>query len=375
MQIRSAKLINFRNYKQLELDFSDRVNIFIGDNGQGKTNLLEAIYLLTSGQSFRDITDINTLKSNSDLDSKSLLLCNLTKETKEFMIKIILSEKKHIKVNDKLVQTKFLNAHFPTIVFSPDSLEIIKSGSEKRRLLIDQALTLKSENNATLLMDYKRALKTRNRILKDLKEEKQPLLVTMKLLEALHESFIPLAVDVSMSRIQYLKELEKDFNNAIQYILRDKNVDISVDYVISKENHKNSAKNQVTEAIQKRVKELLSAELSTGMTLVGPQRHDINFKFNQNDSRFYCSQGQQRAIILSFKVAQIMNYKKSFGFYPLLLLDDVLSELDMTKQSALISFLHEIKTQVFLTTTDVNLPHLFSMDPLKVFKIKEGQIV
>ncbi len=256
MQIRSAKIINFRNYNQIELDFSDRVNIFIGDNGQGKTNLLESLNLLTSGQSFRDITDINTLKKNSDLSSKSFLFCSLRKDTKDFSIKMVLSEKKVITVNDKQVQTKFLNAHFPTIVFSPDSLETIKSGSEKRRLLIDQALALKSENNSALLLDFKRALKTRNRILKDLKEEKQNYQVTMKLLEALHESFINLAVNVTMSRIQYLNEIEKDFNNAIQYILRDENVDISVDYLISKENHKNSAKNQVTEAIQKRVKEL-----------------------------------------------------------------------------------------------------------------------
>lgn len=375
MQLQSAKIQNFRNYKFLELQFSEHLNIFIGDNGQGKTNLLEAIYLTTSGESFRDIEDYLTLKNSSEINATTRIRGLYLKNQKTFLTEINLNEKKRILVNEKLSSSRILKKEFPSIVFSPDSLEVIKESSDKRRQLIDQSLSLRSESYPKVLADYRKILKMRNRVLKEKKEERQSLTETEELLAALGKPFLELATNVTLSRINFITELHNDFNNAIQYILGSKNVDISVDYWISKEKLIKASWDQIYHLIQKRMNELLSAELSTGVTLVGPQRHDINFIFNQKDSRFYCSQGQQRAIILSFKVAQIMNYKKNFGYYPLLLLDDVLSELDIQKQSALVSFLHEVRTQVFLTTTDVNLPNLFRMDSLKVFKIKEGQIV
>ncbi|MBO9668387.1 MAG: DNA replication and repair protein RecF, partial [Bdellovibrio sp.] len=117
------------------------------------------------------------------------------------------------------------------------------------------------------------------------------------------------------------------------------------------------------------------AELSSGTSLVGPHKHDIVFLYGGKDSRFFCSQGQQRAIILSFKMAQIVYHRKAHGTYPVLMLDDVLSELDKAKRDALITFLHEINTQIFVTTTDFTLPESFSLDQLSVVRIKDGQIL
>jgi DNA replication and repair protein RecF len=127
--------------------------------------------------------------------------------------------------------------------------------------------------------------------------------------------------------------------------------------------------------IEKRQKELLDAELSSGVSLVGPHKHDLRFLYGQKDSRFYCSQGQQRAIILSFKMAQIVYHRKVHGVYPLLLLDDVLSELDKNKRDALIAFLHEINTQTFITTTDFTLPESFHLKEISVIRINDGKIV
>lgn len=124
--------------------------------------------------------------------------------------------------------------------------------------------------------------------------------------------------------------------------------------------------------IQKRSLELRTAELQSGTSLIGPHKHDIKFLYGQNDSRFYCSQGQQRAIILSFKMAQIVYHRKAHGIYPVLMLDDVLSELDKTKRDALITFLHEIKTQIFVTTTDFELPTSFTLDQTQVFQVQNG---
>ena len=129
------------------------------------------------------------------------------------------------------------------------------------------------------------------------------------------------------------------------------------------------------EALRNRMKELAHAELKSGISLVGPQKHDVIFLYNGKDSRFFCSQGQQRTIILAYKMAQIVYHQKIHGFYPLLLLDDVLSELDLLKQESLISTLNQTETQTFVTTTDVSLLSKLSMSKASVFKIKNGQII
>jgi DNA replication and repair protein RecF len=126
--------------------------------------------------------------------------------------------------------------------------------------------------------------------------------------------------------------------------------------------------------LHKRLLELRDAELASGASLVGPQKHDIFFLYGQKDSRFYCSQGQQRAIILSFKMAQIVYHRRVHGFYPALMLDDVLSELDEGKKTALINFLQEINTQIFITTTDLLLPGNFALENSAVMTVKNGAL-
>jgi DNA replication and repair protein RecF len=124
--------------------------------------------------------------------------------------------------------------------------------------------------------------------------------------------------------------------------------------------------------MKKRAQELLSAELSSGISLVGPQKHDVIFLYSGNDSRFFSSQGQQRSIILAFKMAQIVYHYRVNGFYPVLLLDDVLSELDQTKQSSLVLALNEIQTQTFLTSTDIEVLKKLNIDRSSVFKVQNG---
>jgi DNA replication and repair protein RecF len=132
---------------------------------------------------------------------------------------------------------------------------------------------------------------------------------------------------------------------------------------------------EINEMTHKRMMGLRDAEFATGASLVGPQKHDIIFLYGQKDSRFYCSQGQQRAIILSFKMAQIVYHRRVHGFYPALMLDDVLSELDESKRTALINFLHEINTQIFITTTDLSLPQSFALENYSVMEVKNGEVL
>jgi DNA replication and repair protein RecF len=151
-------------------------------------------------------------------------------------------------------------------------------------------------------------------------------------------------------------------------------VDISVDYVISQKNHLHSTAQQLYDTMSQRAQELLSSEMQSGITLVGPHKHEIQFLIDQNDSRFFCSQGQQRAFILAFKMAQIVYHERLHKQSPILLLDDVMSELDLDKQRFLMEFLQQSSSQIIVTTTDAFLPQRFWGDDGYLFNIRNGSI-
>lgn len=367
------RLVNFRNYRDVVLSFSPRVNVFLGENGQGKTNLLEALYMISQGDSFRYSDNSTLINSNT---SESVIQTLITQNDLHYKLKLGLSKsRKVLTLNDKRVNSADIRKIFASVVFSPESLSSIKEGADHRRELVDELLVTFDRKNAQLIADYRKALKTRNKILKNFLEGLQDKVVTENLLESLQPQFVRLATDLTHARISALAGLSKDFNNAMQYISGNSSVDISVEYLVSDQNAVSFAKEEVENAITKRLRELHDAELSSGTSLVGPHKHDIVFLYGQKDSRFFCSQGQQRAIILSFKMAQIVYHRKAHGTYPVLMLDDVLSELDKAKRDALITFLHEINTQIFVTTTDFTLPESFSLDQLRVVRIKDGQIL
>lgn len=370
--IQAINIKNFRNFSDVFASFSPRVNIFLGDNGQGKTNLLEALYVLTNGHSFRYADNENLLMKNTN---ESLLKSKVTIQELDYDIQVhILKSRKHHMVNGKKTTASELSKKFPCVIFSPESLAVIKEGADQRRQLLDELLVSFHPSNANLLMDFRRALKTRNKILKNFIAQVSDRNETENLLESLNPRFLNLAVELSLARTQALKGIYTEFNNAMQYISNRKDVDISVDYVISDQKALNFSAEEIEKLFQNRMVELHSAELAAGVSLVGPQKHDVVFLYGGNDSRFYCSQGQQRALILSFKMAQIVYHRKIHGIYPLLMLDDVLSELDAEKRDSLIRFLSEINTQIFITTTDFSLPNSMGSEECAVLKVREGQI-
>ncbi len=367
------RLVNFRNYRDVVLSFSPRVNVFLGENGQGKTNLLEALYMISQGDSFRYSDNSTLINSNNH---EALIQALIVQNDLHYKLKMGLSKsRKVLTLNEKRVNSADVRKVFASVVFSPESLASIKEGADHRRELVDELLVTFDRRNVSLIADYRKALKTRNKILRNHLEGLQDSSVTAALLESLEPNFVRLGADLSHARISALAGLAKDFNNAMQYISGNSNVDISVEYLISDQNAVSFTREEVESALQKRLRELHDAELSSGTSLVGPHKHDIVFLYGQKDSRFFCSQGQQRAIILSFKMAQIVYHRKAHGTYPVLMLDDVLSELDKAKRDALITFLHEINTQIFVTTTDFTLPDSFSIDQLSVVRIKDGHIL
>lgn len=371
MIVRDLAVQNFRNLTQLQASFNPRLNIIIGDNGQGKTNMVEAIYLLMEGESFRYSRTENLISLGCN---QAVIRSEIHNQNLDYQVGLRLIEgKKEYTVNGKSTSANRMS-HFSAVLFSPESLNVIKESSDERRQLVDQLVAQTTTGGAQLLQDYKKILKTRNKLLRDLSEEKIALQMGLDTLQSLNVSFMKLACELTARRLQQLNDIRSTVEQALNDIHLNQNARFDFDYMISEKNHKNSDREALFYAMQKRLQELQPAELKSGLSLVGPQKHDVIFLYNGNDSRFYCSQGQQRSIILAYKMAQIVYHKKVHGFYPLLLLDDVLSELDLHKQESLISTLNQTETQTFVTTTDVSLLSKLSMNKASVFKIKNGQI-
>jgi DNA replication and repair protein RecF len=376
MRFLDLEVRNFRNFENLKISFNPRMNFFLGRNGQGKTNLLEAIFLLSQGRSFRFTDRMSYLKFDTDLAQiQSRMIVSKENQDFEFKTKLVLSESEKTQYfNEKKTSINRIGHSLPCVVFSPESISIIKSSAEHRRNLIDELVHSISPETNPIYIEFKNLLKTRNRILKDHTQKVKNREQTNNILSLIDPKFSKICIELSLARTQRIREIQPELNTAMRNISLDQNVDISVEYQISGVNLLHATPGEIEEIHRIRSAELLNAEFSAGTSLVGPHKHEIRFLYNQKDSRFFCSQGQQRAMILSFKMAQIVYHRKIHGEYPVLMLDDVLSELDVDKRNALIQFLHDIKTQIFITSTDLNLPESFRLERSSVVDIEDGRI-
>ncbi len=372
MKIETLYIKDFRNIEELIINCSSKLNIFIGNNGQGKTNIIEAIHFLLERESFRYGQNDTFIKSDKQ---NSFLGCTVKNNDNEYKIKLNLSAtKKQFLINDK--NTSPAENKLPSIIlFSPESLNIIKDSSDERRQLIDSVVKSVYKNNQNLILDFRRTLKTRNKLLSDMSDQKIDLKVGYDTLSGLNEIFLKLATNLTCVRIDGLKALKPQVTEILRKIENKSGTEFNFNYVISDQNCENESYENIYKIMHKRMAELASAEVSFGASLVGPQKHDVIFLYNGKDSRFFCSQGQQRTIILAFKMAQIVYHHKVNESYPILLLDDVLSELDQTKQEALIKYLNEIETQTFLTTTDVESLVQLNIDNKFKFEVLDGKII
>lgn len=372
MEFIKVRTKNFRNLKDQEIELAPQINVFVGQNGQGKTNFLEALYYISKARSFRTSKNLHLVNSEQ---TESLVTAEIKnpKWVDRVEIKIGKTEKS-ISVNNKKVSAPTLNAKYPTVLFSPESLQAIKEGPEERRRLIDEMIVSVDPHYARVLSEYERAYKTKSRVLRDYQDKKISRAQAEDVLKSLQPGFIERAVELTKVRLEALRAIEEDFKRTFSEIVNKKNVDISVDYVISGDRARNFTSENVFDAISRRQTELFSRELGSGLNLVGPHKHEISFLYDGNDSRFYCSQGQQRAIILSFKISQVMYHRKVNDTAPVLLLDDVLSELDLERRNFLVKFLREGELQTLVTTTDIAFCEELRGAQLAEYNVQQGQI-
>ncbi len=375
MQVRKLKLDNYRNYLDLDLEFPPGVVVFHGANGQGKTNLMESFHFLMRGESFRPAQRANLIGPIQTNVSEPFarVHANLNQNGLDHDLQMMIKGHSISLVhNSKRTTAAVMAKKFPIVMFSPESLGAIKSGPEERRRLIDSLLATHKSNSDRLLRDFRRALRTRNRILRDYRSGAMEKLQATALLESLDGTYFPLSAELAYCRMEAIQTLLPELNRAAKFVLESPNVDISVEYLVSGQNALGWSRSELLTSMHTRGQQLRAAELAGGISLVGPHKHDIRILFTGKDSRFYCSQGQQRALILSVKMAQILYHYQAYQVYPLLLLDDVLSELDPIRRTNLVQFLQDVPAQIFLTTTDLSFARDFGDRKMSLYRIENG---
>lgn len=360
---------NYRNLQQFEVDFDPNVNIFIGQNAQGKTNLLEAIYFLALTRSHRTSNDKELIAFGQDYANLS---GKVAKSQVELSLRVLITKKgKKVWIN-RVEQAKLSKyvGQLNAILFSPEDLDLIKGAPSLRRRFMDQEFGQINSEYLYFAGKYKQVLQQKNNYLKQL--AKGDAHDTM-FLDVLSDQLAGVAAEIIVRRFQFLTYLNQYACDAYAHISASEE---KLRLIYRPSVSSISEKDSVEEVYQKLLDKFHKnqrVEILKGTTLSGPHRDDIEFELNGKDAHLYGSQGQQRTIALSIKLAEIQLVHHLTDEYPLLLLDDVMSELDHNRQSALLNYIHG-KTQTFITTTDLEGISWEIIKKPRVYSIKSGKI-
>lgn len=357
MVIKSLKLKNYRNYDLLDLTLDTQTNIFYGDNAQGKTNILEALYLSGTTKSHRGTKDRDLIKFEHD---EAHLETIVIKKGMEYQIDMHLKKNspKGIAVNKipiRKASELFGIIHF--VFFSPEDLNIIKEGPSGRRRFIDLELSQLDKIYLSNLSSYNRIINQRNSLLKDI-DRQHNLIETLDIWDTQLAEY---GTKVTECRKTFIKQLN-DIISDIHYRLTGGKEHIFLEY-------ESSVGNLTFEQALKKNRE---RDMRLKSTSVGPHRDDLSFKEGNLDIRKFGSQGQQRTAAVSLKLSEIQLVRMLIKETPVLLLDDVLSELDKHRQNYLLDSIHDIQTVITCTGLDEFVNHRFSIN--KIFHVKNGQV-
>lgn len=341
MRINSLRLIDFRSYEDSKFDFNSSITVFGSTNGVGKTNILEGIYLATMGKSHRTSEDSDMIRFNQE--EASVTINFIKKDVPHTLFaKIPRQGRKIFRLNDNPILQKELIGTLNTVFFSPEDLQLIKGNPAMRRRFLDLEISQTSSVYYQNLLQYKKALRQRNVVLKNYANRPNP---------PLEEWDIQLAKTGSYIIQKRLKSLEKI--NLLANLMHRKITDGKENLkLVYQQPYKD--KDYIIEA--KDIYDALKANLEQDRrrlsTTVGPHRDDFAFYTNFGDLKHFGSQGQQRTAALALKLSELEFIKSEVGEYPILLLDDVISELDQNRRTNLINYIHR-RIQTFITTTDL----------------------
>ncbi|MCH3965482.1 MAG: DNA replication/repair protein RecF [Clostridium sp.] len=360
MYIKYLQLINFRNYRELNIELNQNMNIFIGDNAQGKTNILESIYYFSIGKSFRTNKDKELINWNGkEAYIKSYIVRNGL--NKKIEIKIFKEGKKGININSiKVNKLSDLMGIFNVVMFSPEDLKIVKESPVFRRKFLDMELCKLSRKYYFNLIQYNKVLNERNALLKKLNYNDKSIL------DIYDEQLSKYGEVIIAFRNKYISELNQK-GKIIHFDITSGIEKIEFKYMTSVIDLSHIRKNLLCDLVKNRENDIEKRNTSSG-----PHRDDFNISINGVDVRNYGSQGQQRTSVLTIKFASLEIIKDKTGEYPVLLLDDVLSELDKSRQKYILSSIK--KFQTFITCTGINDIKNYIKKENQLFKVRNGGI-
>lgn len=366
MFFQEVHLINFRNYEDQQIHFDKSINIFLGENAQGKTNILESLFIMGLGKSFRTNKDSDMIGFDKDFCAVKSLVFD-EDEQEEIELKITYQkEGKIVSVNGlKLNKNIEMLGKVYVVVFSPEDLKTVKEGPENRRTFLDRELCQIKPVYYSNLSKYKRVLKQRNILLKKENTEK-------KLLETFDDALVHYGLKIAEERENFVKKLEiisADIHGKVSQ--GKEKLEISYETTVPKQEDFPKIEKRKALFLDKLKKEYRK-DIVRGFTGIGPHKDDLKIEVNQIDIRQFGSQGQQRTAALSMKLAEINLIKEETGKNAILLLDDVLSELDMGRQRFLIEAMKDV--QVFITATQIEKEVLELLPAGWIFEVKGGHV-
>ena len=372
MKISSLYAVNFRNYTQCQLKLASMINVFYGKNAQGKTNILEAIFYGAFGLSHRTSTEEDLLKLGTDAMAVGIAFASFS-GTHEVKLKKYRQQqkwKKEIWLDGAKVRPKEHYGALNTVMFSPEDLQLVKGEPALRRRFFDMQISQTDPIYYDLLVKYNRVLLQRNRLLKELRDEGG----RQEILQPWNQEFIKLATAITKKRLQALAKLEA-IASEIYASITSNQEELKVRYELKANNgellYPASAEELIESFYAKALAERERIDILRGNTGIGPHRDDLQLLLNGLSLRSFGSQGQQRSGALALKLSQLEYVRREIGEFPILLLDDVMSELDDSRRAQLLLFI-DGRVQTFITVNDRELiPDLVGN---AYFRIENGVI-
>lgn len=368
MFLKRLALENYRNINKFDLFFDQKVNIFVGPNAQGKTNLLEAIYVLALTKSHRTNQDKELIRWNED---QAFLHGEVDKKYGINQLRLLISQQgKKARINglEQKKLSQFVGA-LNVVLFAPEDLEIVKGAPGTRRRFLDMEIGQVYPSYLHDIMQYQKILAQRNNYLKQLFQQKSS---KYEMLDVWNEQLVSCGVKIIKKRQSFIKKLQV-WAERVHSGITDSREQMTIKYAPSFDLQGDEDETVLFQQFMLKLSYVRDQEIRRGVTLVGPHRDDMLFFINDKEVQQYGSQGQQRTTALSLKLAELELINEEVGEYPILLLDDVLSELDQYRQTQLIETFQN-KVQTFITTTGIESVNINKISDAAIFKVRNGGI-
>ena len=358
MEITSLKLINFRNFDNLELNFSNNKNVIIGNNGVGKTNIVEAIFVLALTKSFRTNEDTNLMKSGNDLFKVEGTIKDIFVNNYKIVYQ---NDTKVVKINNnKINRLSDYISQIKVILFSINDLKLIKDTPSTRRKLINLEISELDNDYIKYLNYYNKVLKQRNTYLKSIYKKS----VNYDYLNILDNQLVDYGLKIYNKRLEFINEINELINNI--YYKLGCHFDLKIYY-------KSDYSKLTKEEVLNNYKNGLEKDIVLGATQFGIHKDDFIFMSEEGELKAFASEGQQKSAVIAFKLSELEVFKKKSNSYPILILDDLFSELDIKKLEKIMNYI-DFEIQTFITTTDIKKIKKKYLKKVKVFELIDGEV-